>query len=105
MPDTKRDDNFYRQAGFNAYRLGLTAFDNPYPLADSRNKLWLEGYVDAKRKRAKPMEVSEKDKAVSQSNIAHSSPTRPPRVRIFRVGNRDHYEFNPKPRKSFRRQA
>jgi hypothetical protein len=50
-----RDENFYRIAGFNAYRLGLTSFDCPYKGGDKRNQQWFLGYAEAKRTTASPM--------------------------------------------------
>lgn len=42
---------FYRRAGFNAYRLGITAFGCPFSGKSMEGKAWLAGYVEAKRSR------------------------------------------------------
>lgn len=54
-----RDDAFYRTAGYNAQRLGLTSFQCPYKAPDKRARLWVEGYGNAKREAAPPMEVTD----------------------------------------------
>lgn len=54
-----RDDAFYRTAGYNAQRLGLTSFQCPYKAPDRRARLWVEGYGTAKREAAPPMEVTD----------------------------------------------
>lgn len=54
-----RDDTFYRTAGYNAQRLGLTSFQCPYKAPDRRARLWVEGYGSAKREAAPPMEVTD----------------------------------------------
>lgn len=54
-----RDREFYRTAGYNAFRLGKTAFDCPYGNRKSMEcQAWLEGYVAAKRAKAPRFEVS-----------------------------------------------
>ena len=48
-----RNREFYRTAGYNAYRVGYTSFDCPYGNRKSMEcQMWLEGYQAAKRDKA-----------------------------------------------------
>ena len=61
-PNTVRDDTFYRTAGWNAYRLGLSKADCPYKLGTPESAAWLDGHAAARRTKQPPMEVSPKDR-------------------------------------------
>lgn len=71
----QRSEAFIEEAGFNAFRLGITSFDAPYKPGTKELKSWLAGYSRAKRQHASAMEVSEKNKPKATA-IAPSGTTR-----------------------------
>jgi len=54
----ERNRAFYITTGFNAYRLGKTSFDCPFPGKSAEGRAWLEGYASAKKINAPRFEVA-----------------------------------------------
>lgn len=94
-----RDDAFYRTAGYNAQRLGLTAFQCPYKAPDKRARLWVEGYGNAKREAAPPMEVT--DPLLRPTSAAPASKPSPFRSRVELISRRAEMERRPRFSKQF----